>query len=243
MKAGPLKKLGIMITALYATARISLLNIYRVYLGGGYDRAYADGIFRWYADVLLKSVRMKVTCHDPHHLEFQPDVPYMVMSNHRSHYDIPLAVKFIPGSIRMLTKQELRRVPVWGKALSCGEFVFIDRSDLEKAKRSLLEAQQVMKSGVVLWVAPEGTRSRTGRLGEFKKGGFITAIEAGAVIIPVGVIGSEKVLPPKTWDFHLDQEVEFNIGAPIDASRYTLDDKEDLIAVTREAVARLCGEA
>lgn len=243
MKAGPFKKLSIMIVAIYATARISLLNIFKVYLGGGYDRAYADKIFRWYADVLLKSVQMKVTCHDPHHLEFKPGIPYMVMSNHRSHYDIPLAVKYIPGSIRMLTKQELRKVPIWGKALSCGEFIFIDRSDLEKAKKSLQEAQKIMQSGVVLWVAAEGTRSRTGKLGEFKKGGFITAIEAGAVIIPVGVIGSEKSLPPKTWDFHLDQEVEFNIGEPIDASGYTLDNKEDLIAKVRDAIAHLCGEA
>lgn len=243
MKAGPFKKLSIMLFALYATVRISILNLYKVYLGGGYDRAYADKIFRWYANALCKSVKMRDTVNDPHHLEFEPGIPYMVMSNHRSHYDIPLAVKYIPGSIRMLTKQELRKVPVWGKALSCGEFVFIDRSDLEKAKQSLAEARRVMESGVVLWVAAEGTRSRTGRLGEFKKGGFITAIEAGATIVPVGITGSEKVLPPKTWEFHLDQEVGFNIGEPIDASRYTLEERDDLIAVVRDSIARLCGEA
>jgi 1-acyl-sn-glycerol-3-phosphate acyltransferase len=243
MKAGLFKKWSIMLFALYATARISILNIFKVYLGGGYSRAYADKIFRWYANALCRSVKMRDTMNDPHHLKFEPGIPYMVMSNHRSHYDIPLAVKYIPGSVRMLTKQELRKVPIWGKSLSVGEFVFIDRSDLEKAKQSLAEARRVMESGVVLWVAAEGTRSRDGRLGEFKKGGFITAIEAGATIIPVGVIGSEKVLPPKTWEFHLDQEVEFTIGAPIDASRYTLDNKEDLIAEVRDSIAHLCGEA
>jgi 1-acyl-sn-glycerol-3-phosphate acyltransferase len=236
MKAGPLKKLSIMIVAIYATVRISSLNILKVYVGGGYSRAFADKIFRWYADVMCKSVRMDVTLNDPHHLKFEPGKPYMVMCNHRSHYDIPLSVKYLPGSVRMLTKQELRKVPIWGKALSCGEFIFIDRSDLEKAKQSLVEARKVMESGVLLWVAPEGTRS-------FKKGGFITAIEAGATIIPVGIIGSEKVLPPKTWDFYLDQKVEYNIGAPIETSDYTLEQRDELMAVVHDAIAHLCGEA
>ncbi len=143
----------------------------------------------------------------------------------------------------MLTKQELRKVPIWGKSLSVGEFVFIDRSDLEKAKTVTGRGPEShgKRGGAVGGRRGDPLARRT--LGEFKKGGFITAIEAGATIIPVGVNGSEKVLPPKTWEFHLDQEVEFTIGEPIDASRYTLDNKEDLIAVVRDSIAHLCGEA
>ena len=242
MKAKLPKKIWLMLVVLYATLRISIQNIYKVYLGGGYDRAFGDRIFRWYANTLCDSVRMHRTVNDPYHLKLEPGRPYMVMCNHRSLYDTPLSVASLPGSLRMLTKQELRRVPIWGKALACGEFVFIDRTDLEKAKRSLAEARKVMQSGVLLWVAAEGTRSKDGTLGTFKKGGFITAIEAGATIIPVGIQGTEKVMPPRKWEFYLDQEVSFNIGAPIDASAYTLEQRDELIAVVRASIAKLLGE-
>ncbi len=242
MKARLPRKLWLMLVVLYATLRISILNIYKVYLGGGYDRAYGDKIFRWYANTLCDSVRMRRTVNDPYKLKLEPGRPYMVMCNHRSLYDIPLSVASLPGSLRMLTKQELRRVPIWGQALACGEFVFIDRSDLEKAKRSLAEARKTMKSGVLLWVAAEGTRSADGKLGAFKKGGFITAIEAGATIIPVGIQGTEKVMPPRKWEFCLDQEVSFNIGAPVDASAYTLEQRDELIEVVRAAIAELTSE-
>jgi 1-acyl-sn-glycerol-3-phosphate acyltransferase len=242
MKAKLPKKLWLMLVVLYATLRISILNIYKVYIGSGYDRAYGDKIFRWYANTLCDSVRMHRTVNDPYNLKLEPGKPYMVMCNHRSLYDIPLSVAILPGSVRFLTKQELRRVPIWGKALDCGEFVFIDRSDLEKAKQSLAEARKIMKSGVLLWVAAEGTRSDDSKLGAFKKGGFITAIEAGATIIPVGIRGTEKVMPPRKWEFYLDQEVSFNIGTPIDASAYTLEQRDELIEVVRAAIAELTGE-
>lgn len=242
MKAKYFKKLWIMTVAIYATVRISTLNILKVYVGGGYSRAYADRIFGWYAHKLCNSVRMDYTVNDPHHLKLEPGTPYMVMCNHRSLYDIPLSVTALPGSLRFLTKQELRRVPIWGKALSVGEFIFIDRSDLEKAKQSLAVARKTMESGVLLWVAAEGTRSPDGKLGKFKKGGFVVAIEAGATIIPVGIQGTEKVLPPRSLDFYLDQKVTFNIGAPIDASRYTMEERNLLVAEVRSAIAELIGE-
>ena len=69
------------------------------------------------------------------------------------------------------------------------------------------------------------------------------AIESGATIIPVGIQGTENVLPPKTLDFHLDRQVEIEIGEPIDASRFTLERKDELLEEVRSSIARLCGEA
>ena len=105
------------------------------------------------------------------------------------------------------------------------------------------KAREKMEDGIVLWISPEGTRSRTGRMGTFKKGGFILAIDAGAQLIPVGIRGSEKVLPAKTWDFFLDQKVEVHIGKPIDASAYTAEHKDELIEAVRREISILCGEA
>ncbi len=243
MKANILQKLRIMVVTIYATLRITLIVLYRVNLRGGYPRWFGDKCLRWWAGKLIGAVRIDYTVLDPHQLEIEPGKRYIIMSNHRSHYDIPLMILGLPGSIRMLTKKELFKVPLWGRGLVAGEFISIDRTDLEQAKKDLASARAKMESGVVLWIAPEGTRSRTGRLGPFKKGGFVMAIESGATIIPVGIRGTENVLKPKTTEFFLDQEVKITVGSPIEASGYTIKEKEQLMAEVRASIAELCGEA
>jgi 1-acyl-sn-glycerol-3-phosphate acyltransferase len=227
----------------YATLRITLIVLYRVHLRGGYPREYGDKWLRWWAGKLVDAVRIRCEVRDPHGLVLEPGKRYIIMSNHRSHYDIPLVILSLPGSIRMLTKKELFHVPLWGRGLKAGEFISIDRSDLEQAKQDLAAAREKMESGVVLWISPEGTRSLDGRLGPFKKGGMIMAIESGATIIPVGIQGTEEVLRPKTLQFYLDRDVTIDIGAPIEASRFTVEQKDRLLAEVRGAIAELCGEA
>jgi 1-acyl-sn-glycerol-3-phosphate acyltransferase len=242
MKATVLQKLRIILVTVYATLRITLIVLYKVNLRGGYPRWYGDKWLRWWARELVDAVGIDYEVIDPHHTTIDPGKRYIVMGNHRSHYDIPLSVLAIPGSVRMLTKKELFKVPLWGRGMTAGEFIAIDRSDFEQAKKDLAAARAKMESGIVLWIAPEGTRSRTTRMGPFKKGGFVMAIESGATIIPMGVQGSENVLPPKTLGLVLGQKVRIEIGAPIEASDYTLENKEDLMEEVRVAISRLCGE-
>lgn len=243
MRANIFQKLRIMTVILYATLRITFIVLYRAHSKGGYPRSYGDKWLKWWAGKLVDAVRIDYTVNDPHGVEIEPGKRYIVMCNHRSHYDIPLMMLSIPGSVRMLTKKELFKVPLWGRGLKAGEFISIDRSDLEQARKDLAGAREKMESGVVVWIAPEGTRSREGRLGPFKKGGFVMAIESGATIIPVGIQGTEKVLKPKTLEFFLDQKVEIAIGAPLEASGYTLEQKEGLMDEVRASIAGLCGEA
>jgi len=242
MRANKLQILRTMIVTAYATLRITLIVLYKVNFRGGYPRWYGDKWLRWWAGKLVESAEIRYTVLDPHQVKFEPGKRYIVMCNHRSHYDIPLSVLAIPASVRMLTKKELFKVPLWGRGMAAGEFIAIDRHDFEQAKKDLAAARAKMEDGIALWIAPEGTRSRTGRMGSFKKGGFVMAIEAGATIIPMGIQGSEKVLPPKTLDLILGQEVRIEIGSPIEASRYTLENKEGLMEEVRKAIADLCGE-
>jgi 1-acyl-sn-glycerol-3-phosphate acyltransferase len=164
------------------------------------------------------------------------------MVNHRSHYDIPLSFVSLPGSIRMLTKKELFTIPIWGKGMKAAEFISIDRKNLEQALKDLDEARKLMQSGIVLWVAPEGSRSRTGKLGEFKKGGFMLALQTGAIIIPVGINGSETILPPESLDFFLNRKVEITIGEPIDAALYNVEQRDTLMQDVHRSIEGLIGE-
>ena len=243
MRANILQKLRILTVTIYATLRITLIVLYRVNIRGGYPRWFGDKWLKWWAGKLVDAVKIHYTVVDPNKLNIEPGKRYVIMSNHRSHYDIPLMILCLPGSIRMLTKKEFFKVPLWGRGLKAGEFISIDRSDLERAKKDLASARAKMESGIVLWISPEGTRSRTGRLGPFKKGGLIMAIESGATIIPVGIQGTENVLRPKTTDFFLDQDVTITIGSPIEASSYTLEQRDQLLEEVRKSIANLCGEA
>lgn len=166
----------------------------------------------------------------------QPGRTYLFMSNHQSFFDIPVLFVAVPGSLRMVTKTELFKVPIWGKALKVSGFVEIDRSNRARAIASLKEAARRMQEGINIWIAPEGTRSRTGALGPFKKGGFMLAIETGATIMPVSIEGTYEVAPPKTWALRKGCPVRLRFHAPIEAADYGVERREELMQRVREAI-------
>ena len=206
-------------------------------------RSWIDETLRIWVRRILGVV--KVQCHviNPHHAEPQSGQPTIIMCNHSSLYDIPLSLyAFSNYSVRMLAKKELSRIPIVGKGMAASEFPFVDRKNRHQAIKDLEKMRDLLNSGIVMWIAPEGTRSLDGRLGAFKKGGFITAIKAGAVIIPIGIRGANAILPARTFQFNLGQTAEVHIGAPIDASNYTLETKDRLITKVHAAMSELIGE-
>lgn len=140
---------------------------------------------------------------------------YVVMSNHASLYDIPILFRVVQGSMRMVAKKELFRVPIWGRAMREAGMICVDRSDRKQAVASLGGAAQAVRQGVHVWIAPEGTRSRTGKLGPFKKGGFHLARDAGAPILPIALVGTREILPPKTFPVHRGVAVDVYVGLPV----------------------------
>ena len=241
MKASFIQKLWIVTVTVSSTLAICFLVFY-LRLTRTYNREYADSVLRWWSGVLLRVAGVSWEVSNPHNVTVKQGRPHIIMVNHRSYYDIPLSFVSLPGSIRMLTKKELFKIPIWGKGMKAAEFISIDRHNLEQALRDLEEARKIMQSGIVLWLAPEGTRSRSGKLQDFKKGGFMLALQTGAVIIPVGIKGSETILPPDTYDFVFGRKIEVNIGEPIDASLYTIEQREALMQNVRQAIEGLCGE-
>lgn len=241
MRAGPLRTIAIIVRSIAVTLVITIPTIIDVSLRR-YTRGVADRRLRWWAGKLLALVDLRLEVVDPHRVEIPPDRPCILMSNHSSLYDIPLLFAALPGSIRMLTKKELFRVPIWGRGLAAGEFVSIDRSDRWQAIRDLRAAREKMASGIVLWIAPEGRRSRDGRIGSFKKGGFMLALETGATIVPIGIRGARDVLPAKTLRFEVGRTAEVHVGAPIDAARYAVASRGELMNEVQRQIRELAGE-
>jgi 1-acyl-sn-glycerol-3-phosphate acyltransferase len=154
---------------------------------------------------------------------------YVIMSNHQSHFDILAFYGHWHRQFRWVMKQELRRVPGLGAGCAAVGHIFIDRSDRQKAIASLKAAAPLLAGGTSVMFFPEGTRSLDGRLGEFKKGGFMMALDLGLPILPVSISGSRHVLPGKTKKL-LPGFVRIKIHEPIDIRRYSHEQREQLMA-------------
>lgn len=234
MKKIPFRFAWIMACSVCVTAYYSLKTIF--YAQKKNNNQKLNEIIITWARSLLRIIDVKYEIVDSHHIQFQDNTPTIFMSNHLSLYDIPLLLVSLPGTVRMVAKKELFKVPLWGHAMQQSDFVSIDRENANQAIHDLDIAAQKMKQGVRLWIAPEGTRSRDGQLQAFKKGAFNLAIQTGAKIIPVTIIGTDQLLPAKTWQFRLGQKVYLHLGEPIDASQYTLRDRMKLLQRVREAI-------
>lgn len=242
MKINQFRTAWVICTLMYYTAVTSTRCIFK-YFRNTLNRSWTDEALHHWVDQLLNAVQVKYKIINPFNVRPQKGKATIIMCNHSSAYDIPLTFKAFPHhSIRMLSKKELSKIPLMGKAMAAAEFPFIDRKNKYQAVKDLAFVQQLMNSGIVIWIAPEGTRSKDGTLGSFKKGGFITAIQSKATIIPIGIRGANHILPARSFNIHLKQKAEIHIGKPIDASQFTLENKEELIKQTFNAIKELIGE-
>lgn len=161
--------------------------------------------------------------------------PYIIISNHQSHYDIITLVTTLGIQFRWIIKKEILKLPIFGYALYASRNIFIDRSNTARAIESINNGIDRLPKGVSVMVFAEGTRSPDGRIHEFKKGGFVTAVRRKIPILPVTVNGSRRVM--RKGSFTLKPgKIQIVIGNPIDTSGYTTDTVQDLIDKARQAI-------
>ncbi len=242
MKISRIRTFGIISALCFYTTMVSLRSVCKYFFSTP-TRPWVDKTIHHWVDQLLNTVQVHYTVVNPHNVQPQPGQATILMCNHSSAYDIPLGFKAFPNhSIRMLAKKELSRIPVFGKGMAAAEFPFIDRKNRYQAIKDLEYVRQLMESGILIWIAPEGTRSKDGKLAPFKKGSFITAIQANATIIPIGIRGAFNILPARSFRINLNQNAEIHIGEPIQASQFTLENKEALIEQTYQSIKKLIAE-
>ena len=202
------------VRVLGAMARItapSLLDLVR----GDLDRSTVDERARWFGRRVIELLDVDLDAQGAERVP--PGRAYVYMSNHQSHLDIPMLYATLPSStIRMLGKKELFQIPLWGYGLRKAEFIEVDRSNHARAVQSIEHAKRLIRDGVSIYLAPEGTRSRDGRIGKLKKGGFHLAKDTQTPIVPVAIRGTIDILPRGSRVMHTGKRVEVTIGAPIE---------------------------
>jgi 1-acyl-sn-glycerol-3-phosphate acyltransferase len=162
------------------------------------------------------------------------------MSNHESGIDILLLLLAIRQEVRFLAKRELFFVPFMGWSMWLAGFVPVDRRRTDKAKSVLSALEKRLAGGISILVFPEGTRSRDGRLGAFKKSGFLTAIKAGVPVVPVGVSGARDVLGAQGMVIRRGPVVA-RVGRPIPTAGLGVHGRAGLMAQVRAEILRLRG--
>jgi len=160
----------------------------------------------------------------------------LFVANHTSTVDAPAVVGAIPRRIAILLKKALFRYPIVGQAFQLAQFIPVDRSRQESAIASLEKAIEAMRSGQSFLIYPEGTRSPDGRLQEFKKGAVVMAIKAGVPIVPIACSGAHRVMRKRSLEIH-PGEILVEFLEPIEASKYSFDERETLNEIVHHAMA------
>src|SRR3954452_20780597 len=123
----------------------------------------------------------------------KPGETYVFISNHQSIYDIPVIFASLPFQLRIIAKESLGNFPFLGWHLRRAGHLLVDRSNPDRAG-ILARWRGLVADRISLIIFPEGTRSADGRVGRFKAGSFLLALEAGLTIVPLSVSGSIEVM-------------------------------------------------
>ncbi len=167
-----------------------------------------------------------------------PSRKTLVVCNHSSYADIPILYRAIPLPLRFIGKSELARIPLIGAFGKSVGTVFVNRSTRLRAAEGVGELTRALARGEWTVSFPEGTRSRTGALGAFSSGTFASAIEAGADILPVAIIGSRRMLGRGGFRVR-PALITVRIGKPISTCGFSREDRQNLALSARDAVQHL----
>lgn len=189
--------------------------------------------------ILLFMAGTRVVAEGLHHLA--PERNVVIMPNHVSQLDAPVLAVILGVDFKAVVKTELFRIPFFQYCLRFAGFIEVDRTAPNQSKRAIAAAVSSLKAGHCFLIFPEGTRTRTGELGDFKKGAFLVAMEAGSRIVPVALSGIRELLPRGGLRIR-PGTVHVRVLDPVDAGRYSYDSRDALIAEVRSRIARALDE-
>ncbi len=197
-------------------------------------RIWLYPLAQWGAKTWLKAcgATVKVTGLE----NVDPDTSYVFAANHRSYIDSAALFFYAGKRMGLVAKRELLKVPVLGQGMNFVNIIAIDRSNPERAVRSMEKARQVMDKGYSFGVFVEGTRAMPGELLPFKKGAFHLALQTGAPIVPVAIKNTDWMMGKRTGVAYAG-EIELVLLPPISTAGKTEDDIMTLLTETRAAIA------
>jgi 1-acyl-sn-glycerol-3-phosphate acyltransferase len=164
-----------------------------------------------------------------------PRHPYVVVANHESFVDI-LLISHLPFEMKWMSKSEFFKIPFVGWAMRMAGDIRIERGDKKSGAKALIDCRDRLEKRVSVMIFPEGTRSKTGELQEFKDGAFRIAVQTGLPVLPLAVLGTRDALIKHDWRFGYSR-AEVKVLDPIPTDGLTKADVGDLRDRTRAQIA------
>jgi 1-acyl-sn-glycerol-3-phosphate acyltransferase len=174
-----------------------------------------------------------------HNIQRERAAVYAV--NHASNVEPPLLFSVLHEifpRLRIVYKAELRALPVLVQAFDLAGFVPLQRGNPEQSLPAIEGAGQALREGNSFLIFPEGTRSRTGDLLPFKKGGFVMAIKGQAPVVPVAITGARLAMRKGSLVINPVQ-VRVSLGEPVETAGLGLENRDELTSTVRERIQAL----
>lgn len=197
-----------------------------------YDKLVFDLTTKW-ADNRVKDSASQITVHNEENIPQDKNV--LFISNHQSNFDILIIMSKVKKNTGFVAKVELGKVPLlsdWMKNIHC---IFMDRNDMKQSMQTILEGIALLKKGKSLVVFPEGTRSKSDKMGEFKAGSFKLALKAKVPIVPISINGSYKIMEGNK-NFIKPSNVDVYIHKPIYPDKLSKDEISVLHETVRDII-------
>jgi 1-acyl-sn-glycerol-3-phosphate acyltransferase len=167
--------------------------------------------------------------------------PAVLAANHASYLDAVVLLATLPVDFRFVAKRQLLGWPLVGRVIRTVGHLTVEREDPLRSTADAQRATATLAQGVSLLFFPEGTFHREGGLLPFRLGAFKVAVETGAPVVPIGLVGTREVLPADTW-LPKPHTITVTVGCPLRPTGRGWQDMVRLRDATRAQVAALTGE-
>lgn len=176
---------------LLSTILTALTTTVGCMVGSGHFWGYYPG--KLWSQFILAILLIPVKVTGREHLK--KGQSYVFVSNHQGAFDIFLIYGHLCRNFKWMMKHQLRSIPLVGLACEKAHHIFVDKRGPAKIKATYDHARVTLKDGMSLVVFPEGSRTHTGEMGDFKRGAYMLADELQLPVAPMTINGSFNVLP------------------------------------------------
>lgn len=167
--------------------------------------------------------------------KLDPNQSYVFVPNHQSYTDIFLIYGYLNQNIKWVQKQELRKIPIVGKACEVAGHIYVNQSSYKSMRETIIEAQDRLSNGASIVMFPEGARTKTGKMDKFRRGAFIIAQQIKLPVVPITVNGAFDVM--RRGSFLLTPgTLELVIHEPIPTENLAEEDIVELMNKSRDVV-------
>jgi putative phosphoserine phosphatase/1-acylglycerol-3-phosphate O-acyltransferase len=159
--------------------------------------------------------------------------PAVFVFNHQSGLDPFILGALLRRDVTAVAKKQLAWDPRIAPIGYLVDVAYVDRGNTAQAKEALAPALERLRAGVSVAMAPEGTRSRTKRLGRFKKGAFHLALQAGVPIVPIVIRNSGDVMWARS-NVVRPGTVQVRVLPPVSTQRWSAEELDARVAEVRQ---------